>query len=112
MLASGVINTAYLATGLTFGVTYEFKIESRNSYGFSAHSETITLLCAFKPDPPTTLSTTNTDEFVTISWNDPVANGSPITAYNIYIRQSDNVYSQESVECDGTSTEVISIRQC
>ena len=112
MLASGVTDTAYLATDLTFGVTYEFKIESRNSYGYSANSETITLLCAFKPDPPTTLSTANTDEFVTISWNDPIANGSPITAYKIYIRQSDNVYSQVSVECDGESTDAISNRQC
>ena len=113
MLASGVINTAYLATGLTFGVTYEFKIESRNSYGFSAHSETITLLCAFKPDPPTTLSTTNTDEFVTISWNDPVANGSPITAYRVFIEEKDTgVFTQETISCDPTSNLVVSSRQC
>ena len=113
MLASGVTDTAYLATDLTFGVTYEFKIESRNSYGYSANSETITLLCAFKPDPPTTLSTTNTDEFVTISWNDPIANGSPVTAYRVFIEEKDTgVFTQESISCDPTSNLVVSSRQC
>ena len=75
MLASCVTDTAYLATDLTFGVTYELKIESRNSYGNSGYSETITLLCAFKPDPPLTLSTANTNELVTITWDEPIANG-------------------------------------
>ena len=86
VLASGVTDTAYIATDLTFGVTYEFKIESRNSYGYSAYSETITLLCAFKPDPPLTLSTANTNEFVTITWNDPIANGYSIHEYKVYVR--------------------------
>ena len=43
----------------------------------------------------------------------PITNGSPITAYKIYIRQTDQTtYTQESVECDGASTVVISSRTC
>lgn len=65
-LATGLVDPAYLATGLTFGTTYEFKVESRNSYSYSPYSDTITLLCAFKPDPPLVITTTNTNNLVTV----------------------------------------------
>jgi hypothetical protein len=74
-LASGLTDPNYLATGLTFGVTYEFKVESRNSYSYSPYSETITLLCAFKPDPPLFITTANNNDLVTVAWDDPIANG-------------------------------------
>jgi hypothetical protein len=54
----------------------------------------------------------NADEKVTITWNDPIANGSPITAYKIYIIDSTSAYVEESVECDGTSSTVITNREC
>jgi hypothetical protein len=38
ILADGLTSAEYLATELTPGVTYEFKVESRNSYGYSAYS--------------------------------------------------------------------------
>jgi len=62
VLATGLVTPEYTATGLTFGTTYEFKVESRNSYGYSALFDTITLLCAFKPNPPTTVSTANSND--------------------------------------------------
>jgi hypothetical protein len=99
-----------LATGLTFGTTYEFKVEARNSYSFSAFSETITLLCAFKPDPPTVLTTTNQNDFVVIDWNEPINNGIEITGYKVYILESDGItYSIENSppECDSSSSAVI-----
>lgn len=65
-LATGLADPAYLATGLTFGTTYEFKVESRNSYSYSPYSDTLTLLCAFKPDPPLVITTTNTNNLVTV----------------------------------------------
>jgi hypothetical protein len=77
--------TSYTATGLTAGTTYEFKIESRNSYGYSSDSDVLTLLCAFIADPPVSVTTANVNELVTISWSEPVTNGSPITAYRIYV---------------------------
>jgi hypothetical protein len=103
----------YLATSLTFGVTYEFKVESRNSYSYSPFSETITLLCAFKPDPPTTITTTNQLDYVVIDWNEPINNGIEITGYNLYIQESDGVtYTLENTpaECDTTSSQVIANR--
>ncbi len=59
ILASGVIPTTYTATSLTAGVTYQFKVESRNSYGYSDYSTAITMLCAYIPEPPTTVTTSN-----------------------------------------------------
>jgi hypothetical protein len=80
-----LVSTSYIAIDLTAGITYQFKIESRNSYGYSTFSESITLLCAFKPDAPVSVTTANSADQVTISWSTPVENGSPITAYKIYI---------------------------
>jgi hypothetical protein len=59
ILAANVVSSSYTAIDLTAGVTYQFKIESRNSYGYSTYSGSISLLCAFVPDPPTTVSTSN-----------------------------------------------------
>jgi len=88
VLASDLTVAEYTAIGLTFGTTYEFKVESRNSYGYSDFSDVLTLLCAFVPDPPTTVMSANANELVTITWNEPIENGSPVTAYKIYIIDS------------------------
>jgi hypothetical protein len=70
-------------------------------------------LCAFKPDPPLVITTTNNNDLVTVEWDDPIANGYAIHEYKIYILESDGVtYTQESVECDGTSAHVVNNRQC
>ena len=34
-IATSVTTTSYTATGLTAGKTYTFKVEARNSYGYS-----------------------------------------------------------------------------
>jgi len=59
VLASNVLSASYQATGLSAGVTYLFKIESRNSYGYSALSDSTSIYCAYKPDPPLTITTLN-----------------------------------------------------
>jgi len=72
--------------GLTAGKIYEIKVEARNSYGYSAGSSVLTLLCAFVPDSPTMITTANVNDKVSVSWNEPVSNGSPITSYKIFIK--------------------------
>jgi hypothetical protein len=66
ILVSNIVSSAYIAIDLTAGNNYQFKIESRNSYGYSAFSDSITLLCAFKPDAPSTVTTANSGNQVTI----------------------------------------------
>jgi hypothetical protein len=71
------------------------------------------LLCAFIPDAPSTVTTANSVDQVLIQWSDPITNGSPITGYKIYVKhEADATYTQESVECDGTSSTVINDREC
>lgn len=47
----------YLATGLTTGQTYEFMIEARNEYGYSEFSDVLTLISAYIPAVPTSVTT-------------------------------------------------------
>ena len=86
VLASGLTSLTYTAIGLTAGVTYQFTVESRNSYGYSVVSEELTLLCAFIPEPTASVTTTNLNDEVVIAWVEPVTNGSPITAYKVFIQ--------------------------
>jgi hypothetical protein len=58
------IQTSFKATGLTAGRTYEFRVQSQNSYGYSADSSVLSLLCAFIPDSPLTVATQNIDDKV------------------------------------------------
>ena len=113
VLANDLTSAEYLANELAFGTTYEFKVESRNSYGYSAFSNTVSLLCAYIPDPPLMITTANTNNLVTVSWDDPVDNGSVISAYKIYILEHDSVtYTEENSDCDGTGAEVVNSRAC
>jgi hypothetical protein len=52
VLRDGLTDTEYLATLLTPGITYSFKIQSRNSYGTSSYSTAKSILAAQKPDVP------------------------------------------------------------
>lgn len=111
-LVIGVLPKAYTATSLTFGYYYDFIVESRNSYGYSNHSESITMLCAWKPEPPDAPVTYVVGNQVYIEWEEPIRNGVPITGYRIYINQNDGVYTQESTSCDGHSSDVIANTIC
>jgi len=44
------------------------------------------MLCAYIPEPPSTVTTANSADKVVISWSTPVTNGSPITSYQIFIQ--------------------------
>lgn len=55
-------------TGLTYGTTYEFKIEAHNIYGYSEYSDTLSLLAAFIPAVPTGVTTQIEGDTVRFSW--------------------------------------------
>jgi hypothetical protein len=52
VLVSGLLSARYTATELVTGAVYEFKVQSRNSYDYSADSASIIELIAFKPEQP------------------------------------------------------------
>jgi hypothetical protein len=78
-------NTHYDVTSLTSGTTYEFKVEARNEYGYSVFSTSLSLLAAYIPEVPTSVTTEIDGSQVKVLWTLPSDNGSPITAYKVYI---------------------------
>lgn len=86
VLASALNLLTYTAIGLTAGNTYKFKVEARNSYGYSSYSDVIAILCASNPEQPAPATTTVVGNQVVIDWSRPIENGTPVTGYNIYFR--------------------------
>jgi hypothetical protein len=113
LLATGLTSPEYTAINLTPGIIYDFKVQSRNSYDYSDYSVVLTMLCAFKPEPPAAPTTYRITNQMYIDWEEPFTNGSPITGYRIFVLQHDKVtYTEVPVECDGYSTEAIESQIC
>ena len=70
MITEGINTQEYTVTGLTQGLTYKFKVQARNNYGFSVYSAEVTILAAQVPAKPNTPLTTFIDieDNVVISW--------------------------------------------
>lgn len=49
ILASGILTTSYIATGLDSGTVYKFKVQARNAYGTSLDSNKVQILAAEVP---------------------------------------------------------------
>lgn len=113
VLKSGILTLSYTATNLTTGQSYKFYVQARNSLGFSPFSATATVLCAWVPFTPTTPTTTVVANQVIIAWNAPNQNGSPMLGYQILIRNRDNGYDEQLVNCNGkTDPGIISLANC
>lgn len=82
-------------------------MEARNQLGYSEFSETITLLCAYIPFAPISVSTEILATDVVVSWELDSDNGSPITAYKVFIKEiSSGTYTLESSDCVSDTTVV------
>ena len=103
-------------TGLTFGTIYEFKVEARNQYDYSAFSDALSLLCAYIPEVPTSVTTEIESTSATemkVSWSLASANGSPITSFRVFVKEiGTETFTEESVDCVGSDASVISNTEC
>lgn len=98
---------------LTPGLTYSFKVQSRNSAGYSLESEAISVLAAQLADPPTTPTTETDMATIIINWEKPYNGATAITSYTIAVIQSDGLtFSPENTNCDGATPEIIATRTC
>lgn len=70
------------------GTVYSFRVEARNSYGYSAFSAEVSVLAAAVPSTPSPPSTEVSGSWIIIRWSEPATNGSPIQSYTISIRES------------------------
>jgi hypothetical protein len=75
----------YTATSLTNNQNYNFKVEARNQFLYSAASSVVTVLSASIPSVVTLPATSVDGNNVVIAWTAPYNGGSPITSYNIAI---------------------------
>jgi hypothetical protein len=112
VLAANVLTPSYLATGLASGATYDFWVQSRNSYGLSAYSAALQLVSGFKPSVPAAPTTSVITNNVILTWVAPNNNGAPITSYRISIKQADGTYSEDLTNCDGLDSDFVTSRTC
>lgn len=107
-LISGLTSEDYTATGLTRGLTYKFKVQARNEYGYSDYSTEAVILAAQRPDMPINVVTTITGSTVTLSWDLPSTGGSPIIGYRVFIKETDGVtFTQDLINCKGDNLQII-----
>ena len=98
---------------LTAGRTYNFKVEARNSVGYSGESIELGILAATVPGQPSIPSTSISDANVAISWAVPDDGSAPILGYVILIRQEDGItFTEDSVNCDGSNASIVSAHAC
>ncbi len=74
------------STGLTTGVTYNFKVTAHNAVGESAKSNPVLSVIAAKvPDAPLNLTLVSaTSSHIEFSWTSPYNGGSPIVNFVVY----------------------------
>jgi len=90
------------------GVRVEIVVQAINLIGFSPDSITNNgAVLPMVPDTPAAPSTAILGNDVTINWAAPADGGSPITGYNVLIRQSDEVTYSSFSGCTSTAVSCI-----
>ena len=78
----------YTKTGVTAGLSYQFRVYARNNVGLSDVSTAISIIAATVPSIPLSLlrDSANTDSTqVTFTWSAPSSNGgTSVLDYTIY----------------------------
>jgi len=69
---------------LTPGASYNFKVEARNSVGYSLLSSAVSIIASQIPDKPAAPTTAALGSNVVVTWSAPLFNGgATITSYLI-----------------------------
>jgi titin len=77
--------TTYIASGLTNGVMYEFRVAAYNANGEGPLSDAVGFVPRTVPDAPASLVATPGNGQATLTWTAPVFNGgSPVNYYLVY----------------------------
>ena len=85
----------------------------KNVHGWGPYSPSITIKAADIPETPSAVVTSITDIYVKFEWSQPDDRSSPITEYELSIRQSDQTtFTEETTYCEGARSAIISSRYC
>jgi predicted phage tail protein len=105
--------TSATSTGLAGGTTYAYRVAAINKHGTGpASSVPLSIVAAQAPDAPTAPATQSETVYVKISWTAPSSNYRDITQYEITIADSSGAYIQDTSTCDGSTTAVLTNREC
>ena len=108
--------TSYIvASGITAGTTYTFKIRAQNKWGWGDYSTTTSILAASVPSqiPAATTSINSATGSVKIVWTAPSTNGDNIDSYTINILENDGTtWTAETTDCDGSDSTIMSNLYC
>lgn len=94
-----------------------FRYRVRNVHGWSeGYSPVQAILLATVPDATTAARTTNSATDVVIDWDAPSFDGNaPLLGYRIKIRDTNGLFQEETVACDGAGPDqatILSTRTC
>jgi hypothetical protein len=108
-LVEEVYDTKYTMTSpVTQGTTYTFKVQARNSVGYSLFSNEASILAAQIPNQPSAPATQIDGSTVLITWLAPNQRGSTISSYTIEVIQYDGVsYAEDTTNCLGSDPTII-----
>jgi len=79
-IATGIVSTTYVNTGLTNGVTYYYRIGAFNAGGTSPQGAQAAATPAPPPAAPNVVATTRSNGSILLTWS----GASGVTSYNIY----------------------------
>ena len=114
VLASGLTSRTYTTTvPLTPGASYNFKVEARNSVGYSNLSTARSIIASQIPDKPNAPVTERFESSIIVTWTAPEFNGgATITSYVIRFKQADGGFSTLLASCDGSNTLIRTALKC
>lgn len=114
VLAQGLTTRSYTTTvTLTPGATYNFKVEARNSVGYSNLSTARSIIASQIPDTPNAPVTERFESSIIVDWTDPEFNGgADITSYVIRFKRADGGFSTLLASCDGSDSVIRSATKC
>ena len=87
--------TSYtLTSNIVGGNFYTFRLRAKNKWGWGDYSSTFNILAAMAPDRMARVITTinPSDGALKIQWTKPFENGSPVTAYQIELKDYNGVW--------------------
>jgi hypothetical protein len=101
-----------ITSGVTGGETYQITVRAHNAQGWGAESPILSIVAASNPDQPDPPTTFINNIFVKVQWSAANSSGSTITAYKVFIQDSNTDFLQETTYCDGSMEPVLSQLYC